>query len=266
METVFRSYIQCINEERWHDLPACASFPLDLNGEAVPGPEALAAKITAAGRLRLDIDAITLDEATRRLGATLLARLLSSGAEPVRFAKQSLAWIGEDGKISRLATLRDDAAQPSPPDLVSAYHPTTPPEQALSSRALEDKYRTYIACINARTLAGELPSFCHGHVVHNARRLSLDEYRLLIREALTAVPDIVFGLADDAVVADGATQRVAARIEFTGTPTGTLAGVEATGRPVHFNEHVTYSFRDGKIDRVWSIVDWESYRRQLSQG
>ncbi|GAW25914.1 putative ester cyclase [Rosellinia necatrix] len=136
-------------------------------------------------------------------------------------------------------------------------------QRRLSTSELESTYRAYIGCINARTTATGLPRFCHGHVTHNATRLSLDGYRALIQQTLAAVPDIVFAV--DILVADEVAQRVAARLRFSGTPTGELAGAKPTGRSVHFCEYVTYAFRDGKIDRVWSIVDWGTYRWQLAQ-
>lgn len=244
LEPTFRSYIECINEERWQDLPNFASFPLDFNGEVICAPEAFADKVKAAGHLQLDIDAITVDEQTQRLGATLVARLRVASAATTNTAnptgrEQSMIWA-ENGKISKVATMVDDddddvlqrqLSEPgsvSAPDLIATYNPEATGKRLLSGRELEDVYRAYISCINAQTMAADLPRFCHPHVVHNARRLSLEEYRLLIQEAFTAVPDIVFGI--DAVVADETAQRVAARLRFTGTPTGKLSGAEPTGR------------------------------------
>ncbi|KAI1275079.1 SnoaL-like polyketide cyclase-domain-containing protein [Xylaria sp. FL0933] len=268
--STFRSFIECINEERWQDLTNFASFPLDYNGEDIGAAEALADKFKAVGYGQLDIDAVTVDEQSQRLGATLVAKLHSVEGVTRDLTQQSqiIAWA-ENGKISKIATLVDhddiqrQLSEPgyvSTPDLISTYSPDST-RTTLSRQELEDTYRAYIACINAQTMAADLPRFCHPHVTHNAKRLSLDKYRALIQEAFTAVPDIVFGV--DTVVADEKAQRVAVRLEFTGTPTGKLSGAEPTGRSVRFYEYVTYAFRDGKIDRVWSIVDWKSYRQHL---
>ncbi|KAI0428056.1 hypothetical protein F5Y09DRAFT_314296 [Xylaria sp. FL1042] len=270
--SIFRSFIECLNEARWQDLTNFASFPLDFNEEDINAPEALADKFKAVGRGQLDIDAITVDEQTQRLGATLVVKLhlAEAATRDLTERRQIITWA-ENGKISKVATLVDDddlqrqLSEPgyvSTPDLIATYSPSTT-RTTLSTRELEDTYRAYISCINAQTMATDLPRFCHPHVIHNAKRLSLEEYRLLIQEAFTAVPDIVFGI--DTVVADERAQRVAVRLEFTGTPTGKLAGAEPTGRSVRFYEYVTYAFRDGRIDRVWSIVDWKSYRQQLLQ-
>ncbi|TGJ83546.1 hypothetical protein E0Z10_g5199 [Xylaria hypoxylon] len=275
IERIFRSYIHCINEERWRDLANFASFPLNYNGEYISAPESFADKVKAVGRLQSDIDAITVDAQTQRLGASLLAKLRLTEAATNKTMNlteqgQSIIWV-EGGKIAKVATMFDhddvqrqlsESGYVSTPDLIATYnHDAT--GKMLSTRELEDTYRSYIGCINAQTMATELPHFCHPHVIHNARRFSLEEYRLLIQEAFTAVPDIIFGV--DTVVADEKAQRVAVRLEFTGTPTGKLSGAEPTGRSVRFYEYVTYFFRGGKIDRVLSIVDWKLYRQQLSQ-
>ncbi|KAK7749290.1 hypothetical protein SLS62_008259 [Diatrype stigma] len=136
-----------------------------------------------------------------------------------------------------------------------------PPNAIANGRDLEELYRAYIDCINKRTMETDLPKFCHPRVFHNDQALSLDRYRHLMQDAIDAIPDISFGL--HTLITDKEAQRVAARLEFTGTPIKAIQGVEPNGRPVHFAEHVTYQLRDGKIHRVWSIVDWVSYRQQL---
>ncbi|KAI3336305.1 SnoaL-domain-containing protein [Xylariaceae sp. AK1471] len=272
VETIYRSFIQCINEERWQDLLHFASSPLSFNGQDVSLPEAFADIIKAGGRIQLDLDVITVDERTWRLGATVLAKLQPArGAanNTVEFMQQHLTWV-KDGKITKVDDMVDyddlgrqlsDPSYSPTPDLIGGYGGVT--GKRLSTRELEETYRAYIGCINAQTMATDLPKFCHPQVIHNTKPLSLEEYRLLIQEAFTAIPDIVFGI--DTVVADEGAQRIAVRLEFTGTPTGKFADAEPTGRSVRFYEYVTYYLRDGKIARVWSIVDWQSFRRQLSQ-
>ncbi|KAI4868994.1 SnoaL-domain-containing protein [Hypoxylon rubiginosum] len=308
IETVYRSFILCINERRWDDLPSYMHYDFIKNGQDYT-PESYAAEMrsaAAASGAELTIDALTVDrESQRRLAATVLVRVRSANAEgdesaelpgrPVSFMEQHVNWFTE-GKLSKtwILTDRDKVcrqfsdleAGTYTPDLIGQEQqqqqqqpppPPPPPEASsssedrvllrLSSRELEDTYRAYIGCINAQSMETELHRFCHAQVVHNTRALTADGYRLLIREAFAAIPDIVFRLG--AVVADDEAQRVAARIEFAGTPQGpsTLAGVKPNdngGRVVvHFAEHVTYRFVDGKIARVWSIVDWASYRAQL---
>ncbi|KAI1360512.1 hypothetical protein F5Y08DRAFT_46158 [Xylaria arbuscula] len=275
---IFKSYIECVNEERWHDLPEVVSFPHKINKGVVDSPQVFADRFASIARLHLEVDATTADEKTQRLGATITVNVYALGNPESKTTEreQILVWA-KDGKIYQVATLtekedprgqgEDTEHDGSPqPDLIATYTAqTTPTDESkkLSRTELEDTYRAYIGCINTQAMTTELPRFCHAHVVHNARRLSLEDYGGLIQEAFTAVPDIVFGI--DTVVPDERAQRIAVRLEFTGTPTGTMAGAEPTGKSVRFYEYVTYAFRDGKIDRVWSIVDWDSYRQQLSQ-
>ncbi|KAI8627324.1 SnoaL-domain-containing protein [Xylariaceae sp. FL1651] len=272
IESSYRSFLQCINEERWQALLNYASSPLNLNGENVLPLSAFADKIKAAGRTELVVDAITVDERTRRLGATVLTKYQPKGTtdKTISFIEHHLIWVEDDGKISKMGTMLDhdelhrqlsDPSYSSTPDLIGDYG--TVAGRAISTRELEETYRAYIGCINAQTMEAKLSKFCHPEVIHNAKTHSLEQYRLLIQEAFTAVPNIVFGI--DTVIADEKVQRVAVRLEFTGTPTGKLAGIEPTGRSVRFYEYVTYYFEGGKIARVWSIVDWQSYRKQLSQ-
>ncbi|RYO77695.1 hypothetical protein DL766_002840 [Monosporascus sp. MC13-8B] len=110
-------------------------------------------------------------------------------------------------------------------------------------------------------MESKLPIFRHPQVLHNNKALALDNYRQLMQDAITAIPDINFGV--HTLIADEEAQRVAVRLEFTGTPVKAIRDIQPTGRPVHFAEHVTYQFREGKIARVWSLVDWVSYREQL---
>ncbi|KAI1117034.1 SnoaL-domain-containing protein [Nemania sp. NC0429] len=279
LEEIYKSYTRCINEERWQDLPTFVSFPLDLNGERIETPEAMADKIKApGGRLRLETDAITVDETAQRLAASELVKLQDvgdGGDKTAEFTQQSIFWAA-DGKISRIATVSDDEAlqrQLSDPSYVAAPHDlirnddnaTTVTETGmkLSAPELNDAYRAYNRCFNERTTERDFPTFCHEHVVHNAKRLSLDEYRRPAEAAFAVVPDLVLGI--DALVADAAAQRVVVRIELAGTPVAELAGAKPTGRSVRFFEHATYDYRDGKIERVRSIIDWKSYRRELSQ-
>ncbi|KAI1451913.1 SnoaL-domain-containing protein [Annulohypoxylon moriforme] len=280
IEEIYRCIIKSVNEKRWEDLPRYMSSHLIRNGQDYT-PESYAAEIKAFGgggaSVELTVDALIVDQESQRLAATILvkAELASASdksAQNISFTEQQFIWF-EDGKVSTLFTLADgdemrrqlsDPQYRYTPDLISHQPPPSQPVAVvkLSASELEAKYRTYIGCINKQTMETDLQEFCHSQTIHNTKTLTRDQYRLLIQEARTAVPDIVFGL--HTVIVDEKTQRVAARLEFTGTPVGIMAGAKPNGRSVSFSEHVTYLFQEGKIARVWSIVDWESYRRQLS--
>lgn len=56
-----------------------------------------------------------------------------------------------------------------------------------------------------------------------------------------------------AIVAEG--ESVVARYELTGTHSGTLFGIEPTGRPVRIDEVVFYRLRDQRIVEDWAMAD-----------
>ncbi|KAI1144440.1 SnoaL-domain-containing protein [Hypoxylon sp. FL0543] len=281
IEESYRSLIHCINEQRWQHLPRYMHAHVVKNGQDIT-PESYAAEIKSlGGKVEVIADALTVDrESRQRLGATVLVKFTPAGTKEgaevigrtISFMEQHFVWFTE-GKVSKILTLADRdemQRQLSNPqasydaDLISHEPPPSTSSGAkLSARELEERYRAYIGCINAQAMETDLHKFCHAQVIHNTRTLTVDEYRLLIQEAFTAIPDIAFDL--HTVVADEQAQRVAARIEFAGTPVGIMAGAKPNGGGVSFCEHVTYRFDGGRIARVWSIVDWTSYRAQLAQ-
>ena len=279
---VYESLIQCLNERRWEALPNYLHSTYEIDGQKYT-PTEYAAKVGDAGEVEVIIDALTIDEGSRRLASNVLVKWNPSqpvmGVGPtnkvLHFMEQRLNWFTSEGKLSRTVVLADREAiqrQLSDPQAGYALEPdliSTQVDEGGSVRTepdgnLETIYKAYLDCINQRTMQTDLPKFCHPHVFHNGRALPLDQYRMLMQDAITAIPDINFGL--DTIIADRTAQRVAVRLEFTGTPIKAIAGVEPTGRPVRFAEHVTYQFRNGKIHRVWSQVDWVSYRQQLLEG
>ncbi len=76
-----------------------------------------------------------------------------------------------------------------------------------------------------------------------------------------ATPDLEFTpeflLADDRVVS--------CRLSFQCTPQQEFLGFEPTGRRVSFPEHVFYAFDNRQIVEVWSVIDKETIREQLSE-
>lgn len=84
----------------------------------------------------------------------------------------------------------------------------------------------------------------------------------MIQSSKDAIPDLHFSI--DTLIYDEASQKLAVRLLFTGTPTGTIAGIQPTGKSVNFSELVFYQLENGLIKRVWSLVDWDSVRQQMS--
>ncbi|SRR5690606_33735317 len=124
---------------------------------------------------------------------------------------------------------------------------------------LAETYRSYIDCLN-RQAWEELGRFVCEDVSHNGRRLGLSGYREMLRSDFRQIPDLWFEIAL-LVVED---QRVASRLAFDCTPRGWFLELPVNGRRIRFFENVFYEFRDGKIWRVWSVIDRAAIETQLA--
>jgi len=121
-------------------------------------------------------------------------------------------------------------------------------------------YRNYMTCLNEWRWE-DLGRFVADDVVHNGRPLGVAGYRAMLEADTHAVPDLQFIPA--MLIADG--QTVACRLAFECTPQHTFLGFEPTGEPISFVEHVFYRFENRRIIEVWSLIDREAIRKQLSQ-
>ncbi|MGV9801420.1 ester cyclase [Mycobacterium sp. NPDC003449] len=122
-------------------------------------------------------------------------------------------------------------------------------------------YRDYLACLNARRW-DELGRFVADEVIYNGGQLGLSGYRSMLEADTHAIPDLQFVpeilLAGDRVVS--------CRLFFECTPQRTFLGFAPTGSRVSFPEHVFYRFENRRIVEVWSVIDKETIRQQLSQA
>jgi predicted ester cyclase len=123
---------------------------------------------------------------------------------------------------------------------------------------LADIYRAYIACLNRQDWA-KLGSFVADDVSHNGRQFGLSGYREMLERDFDEIPDLRFNI--ELLVCDG--PYVASRLAFDCSPRGRLLGLDVNGRKVSFAENVFYEFRDGKIVRVWSVIDKTAIEAQL---
>ena len=121
-------------------------------------------------------------------------------------------------------------------------------------------YRDYLSCLNARRW-NDLGRFVADDVLYNGRRLGLDGYRAMLESDTHAVPDLQFIpeilLADDHVVS--------CRLFFQCTPERAFLGFDPTGGQLSFPEHVFYRFDNRQIAEVWSVIDRETIREQISK-
>jgi predicted ester cyclase len=128
----------------------------------------------------------------------------------------------------------------------------------MSKAELADVYRYYIACLNGQDWPN-LGKFVHEEVHYNGKRVGLSGYRAMLEGDFRAIPDLHFAI--DLLVSEP--PRVASRLNFDCTPKGALFGLPVNGKRVSFSENVFYEFRDGRIDKVWSIIDKAAIEAQL---
>lgn len=123
---------------------------------------------------------------------------------------------------------------------------------------LEDFYRGYIDCLNRQDWP-RLGDFVHDAVAHNDRPLGLAGYRAMLEGDFCAIPDLRFTIA--LLVAQP--PNVASRLHFDCTPVGELFGLPVNGRRVQFDENVFYTLHEGRIHRVWSLIDTAAIATQI---
>lgn len=129
----------------------------------------------------------------------------------------------------------------------------------MSASELLAVYGRYLQCLNERRW-DDLGLFVADDVVHNGARLGLRGYRAMLESDTHAIPDLQFTpeilMADDHVVS--------CRLFFRCVPQEAFLGLEATGARVSFAEHVFYRFEDERIVEVWSLIDKDAVREQMS--
>ena len=119
-------------------------------------------------------------------------------------------------------------------------------------------YRDYIACLNRQDWAN-LSKFISDDMQHNGRPFGLAGYRAMLERDFSGIPDLHFNIA--LLAADP--PYIASRLDFDCTPTGHFLGLPVNGNRISFAENVFYEFQDGKIAKVWSIIDKSGIEAQL---
>jgi predicted ester cyclase len=128
----------------------------------------------------------------------------------------------------------------------------------MTKAGLSDIYRGYIACLNKQDWAN-LGRFVHEEAHYNGERVGLSGYRKMLEGDFRAIPDLYF----DIQLLISEPPLVASRLRFNCTPKGILFGLPVNGRKVSFSENVFYEFRDGRIWKVWSVIDKAGIESQL---
>jgi len=131
----------------------------------------------------------------------------------------------------------------------------------MSAADLSAVYRDYLRCLNERRWS-DLDEYVADDLSYNGNRMTLADYRALLDADTRATPDLQY--QPELLVADG--DMVACRLHFQCTPRHTFLGIEPTGEQVCFAEHVFYRFDGRRIVEVWSLIDKDAIREQLSGG
>lgn len=128
----------------------------------------------------------------------------------------------------------------------------------MSTTDLSSVYRSYIQCLNDQNWP-ELHRFVHQDVDYNDKRVGLAGYRDMLENDFRQIPDLRFNI--QLLVADAT--HIASRLRFNCSPKGVFLGLPVNGKKVLFSENVFYQFTDGKIVRVWSLIDKAAIAAQL---
>ncbi len=102
--------------------------------------------------------------------------------------------------------------------------------------------------------------FVHQDVHYNGAPIGLSGYRKMLEDDFRAIPDLYFNI----LLLISEPPHVASRLHFDCTPTGILFGLAVNGKRVSFTENVFYTFRDGLIENVMSVIDKAAIQSQLS--
>jgi len=124
---------------------------------------------------------------------------------------------------------------------------------------LADLYQGYIDCLNSQDW-DNLGNYVGTEVSYNGERVGLVAYRQAREREFREIPDLHFKIS--ILVSDPKT--VASRLEFDISPSGEFLGLPVNGKRVKFSENVFYEYEDGKIVRVWSVLDKAAIVAQLT--
>jgi steroid delta-isomerase-like uncharacterized protein len=135
-------------------------------------------------------------------------------------------------------------------------------ERFMSTTANKELVRAFVDAWNTRDLDrfdDLMSESCRLMVGGSSIGCSPAATRAIAEHWLAGFPDYRFELLD--VIAEG--DKVVARMPFSGTHTGPVLDIPATGRSVHVSEIVIFRIADGRIAEAWEEYDELGMRRQL---
>ncbi|GKT63219.1 snoaL-like polyketide cyclase [Colletotrichum tofieldiae] len=273
-EASFRDLIHDHNAKRWTDLETRLLDIVVVDGESLPRGhfrDYLHNDLAGEGDTKeVRIDAILVDVDSKSIAARLINHVtLVESTKAFEYQEIVLANF-INNLLSNWQTVRDEdgfrSREPTVPctPLSSSSSFNNPPSPLKTPAELKSFYRSYINSINEKTMAKEFDNFCQPKLNHNGRELTIAEYIPLISNSQDAIEGLHFHVQE--LFADGETQQVAARLQFTGTPVKEWAGAKPNGKPVNFHEHVMYQLEHGRISRVWSTIELDVYRNEMGKA
>ncbi len=120
----------------------------------------------------------------------------------------------------------------------------------------------FVDNVNQRKLEAVAALMAPGFVAHWAGRPEVrgaEAWIATVEQILGAVPDLQYTV--DAVSAEG--DLVGMRYHWTGTQTGEMRGIPATGKRVRVEGMGFFQFKDGKLVEEWAVDDTMGLLQQL---
>ena len=118
----------------------------------------------------------------------------------------------------------------------------------------------YLDCLNRQDW-DYLGKYVADNVSYNGQFIGFAGYLNARQNEFRAIPDLHFNV--QLVMANES--MVACRLNFNITPSHDFLGLSVHGKLISFSENVFYEFDNGKISKVWSVVDKAAIEVQLSQ-
>ncbi|KAF4948024.1 hypothetical protein FGADI_10019 [Fusarium gaditjirri] len=254
---LLKSILNARNETNW-DILEPLFQPSMLIDTTHQSRDSFIQNLRAATGISVKLDSCVVDVNDQAVAGRVIKTEILPDGEQYECQEIILTWF-IDGRLETLKRVKDgdsrSAKQTATPSPLEELKPT--------SLDLATLYREYIKSINDKTMEANFGKFCQSSVTHNTVEKTIAEYISLISDSQSAIQGLYFDIQD--LIVDRDAGRVAARLEFTGVPVKRWAGAEPNGKSVKFHEHVMYWLDHGKIHWVWSVVDLNTYRKQLQQ-
>lgn len=268
-KVLLREWLDAVCDCNWDSAASLLGPNVSIDGNELLGADYIQRLQSTTAHTFTDreaeIELLIIDDGGARLAARVIHRArvvkqreaAKASGQSRQWAEQLFLWAPE-GKITKVISLDDVNDQDEAPPTMS---PTPDIEQRHSQQehSLKPFYTEYINSINEHTMDKNFSKYCNPSVMHNDFIYSTQEYREMIESSFEDISGLHFTIEE--LFTNSNSQHVAARLGFTGIPVKTFRGIPPTGKSVRFSEHAFYKLEQGKISRVWSILDLDSFRK-----